>query len=88
MRLSCIVRRPVLGIGLAGDFDGFCNNRLTVSGLLTFDRVFNCKDVLTLIVTEFIVATSSLVLIIMQGHRILLLLVALRRNAPSVALAY
>jgi uncharacterized protein YdiU (UPF0061 family) len=85
--LSCIVRGPVLRIGLTGDFDGLCDNGLTGSGLFAFNRVFDGEDMLTLIVSEFIISASALWFFIRQSNGVLLLLVGLRRYVPRIALA-
>lgn len=87
MRLSRIVRGPVLRISLTDDFDGFCDNSLALSGVFAFDRVLDCKNLLTLVVPEFIVSASALRFFIRQRNGVLFRLVGLRWHVPSIALA-
>ena len=75
----------ILRISLPDNFDGLCDNGLTVSVLFAFNRVFDGEYVLTLVVPEFIVSASALRFFIRQRNGVLFLLVGLRWHVPGIA---
>ena len=59
LRLSGIVRGPILCVRLARDLDRLGCDGLTVCGLLALDRVFNCKDVFAFRIAKLEVSASA-----------------------------
>jgi hypothetical protein len=77
LRLSGIVRGPVLSVGLARDLHCFGCDGLTVWALLALDRVFNRKDMFASVIREFVITASATRLFIVKRNGVLFLLIAL-----------